>query len=78
MQKSSRIIASEIEKEKPDLILGSSFEYAKFPQIPFVGLTFPIRHVKMLWHRPLAGIEGSLNFMDSVLNALETKKKTTE
>lgn len=66
-----RRIKSEIAKEKPDLIIGSSFEYAGFPQIPFVSLTFPVRHQKMLWHRPLAGVEGSLYFLDSVINALE-------
>lgn len=68
-------IASEIEAAEPNLIIGSSFEYARFPRIPFFGLTFPIRHIKMLWHRPVAGVEGSLYFMDSVLNTLETNKK---
>ncbi|MBN2735049.1 MAG: oxalate:formate antiporter [Methanomicrobiaceae archaeon] len=66
-----RPVASAIEDSQPDIIIGSSFEHAKFPHIPFLGLTFPIRHIKMLYHRPLAGIEGSLYFMDSVLNTLK-------
>ncbi|WFN37115.1 nitrogenase component 1 [Methanomicrobium antiquum] len=69
-----REIVKKIDAEKPDIILGSSFEYAKFPKKPFFGLTFPIRHQKMLWHRPLCGVEGSLYFMDSVLNSLESKR----
>ncbi|MBP2134569.1 nitrogenase molybdenum-iron protein alpha/beta subunit [Methanomicrobium sp. W14] len=72
---SIRPVSSRIKEEKPDLLIGSSYEYARFPEIPFMGLTFPIRHIKMLFHRPLAGIEGSLYFLDSAINALESKKR---
>ena len=67
-----RPIKSAIERENPDIIIGSSFEYAKFPKVPFVGLTFPIRHIKMLSHRPVSGPEGSLYFMESVINSLKS------
>ncbi|MBQ3719019.1 MAG: oxalate:formate antiporter [Methanomicrobium sp.] len=65
-------ILSETES---DLIIGSSFEHAAFPDSAFAGLTFPIRHRKMLYDRPVAGIQGSLYLMDEVLEALENVAK---
>lgn len=61
-------------ENEPDLILGSSFEHAVAPDVPYVGITFPQRGRVRLRARTLAGIEGSLSLMDDVLNAcLETK-----
>lgn len=65
-----RTIKSIISEESPDLLLGSSFENAAAPRIPFVGLTFPQRSRFTLHNKPIAGIEGSLAFMEDVLNAL--------
>jgi len=64
-------ILSETEH---DLIIGSSFEHAAFPDSAFAGLTFPIRH-RMLYDRPVAGIQGSLYLMDEILEALENGAK---
>ena len=60
-----------------DLIIGSSFEHAAFPDSAFVAMTFPIRHRKMIYDRPLAGIQGALYLMDEVLEALENGAKNS-
>ncbi len=65
-----RMIRDVLSGEDPDLILGSSFEYATKPEIPFIGLTFPQRSRIMLHNKPLAGTEGSLAFIEDVLNGL--------
>ncbi|MBN1431698.1 MAG: oxalate:formate antiporter [Methanomicrobiaceae archaeon] len=65
-----RKIKDIIACEEPDLVLGSSFEYAINPKIPFICLTFPQRSRVMLHSKPLAGTEGSLAFIEDVLNAL--------
>ena len=65
-----RLIREMISGEKPDLILGSSFENAVSPETPFVGMTFPQRSRIMLHNKPLAGTEGSLAFIEDVLNSL--------
>ncbi|WP_298669161.1 nitrogenase component 1 [uncultured Methanofollis sp.] len=59
---------------KPDLILGSSFEHAVAPDVPYVGITFPQRGRVRLKSRALVGIEGSLALMDDVLNACLEKR----
>ncbi|MBP2145749.1 nitrogenase molybdenum-iron protein alpha/beta subunit [Methanofollis sp. W23] len=53
----------------PDLILGSSYEHAAAPHVPYVGLTFPQRGQARLHARPIVGVEGTLALMESVLNA---------
>lgn len=65
-----RKIREKISGEKPDLIVGSSFEHAISPTTPFIGMTFPQRSRVMLHNKPLAGIEGSLAFIEDVLNSL--------
>ena len=62
-------------KKDFDLIIGSSFEHAAFPDSAFVGLTFPIRHRKMLYDRPVAGIQGALYLMDEISETLENGAK---
>jgi len=64
-----------LEHERPDLVLGSSFEQAIFPTAAFVGVTPPLRGAMRLHARPLAGIEGALALMESVLNACMDHKK---
>jgi nitrogenase molybdenum-iron protein alpha/beta subunit len=54
---------------RPDLVIGSSFEHPVNPDAAFVGLTPPLRGKVRLTSPPLAGTEGTLYFMEGVLNA---------
>lgn len=54
----------------PDLVLGSSFERAVSPGRAFAGITPPLRGEIRLAPRPLAGISGTLSFVEQVLNTL--------
>ena len=58
-----------IERDIPELIIGSSFERDLSKTSAFVPLTHPVRGTVRLAARPVVGIEGSLNFMENVLNA---------
>jgi nitrogenase molybdenum-iron protein alpha/beta subunit len=62
-------IRALLDREQPDLILGSSYERMVHPQSAFVGITLPLRGRIQLRSRPLAGIEGTLDLMEQVLNA---------
>jgi nitrogenase molybdenum-iron protein alpha/beta subunit len=62
-------IRAVLDREQPDLILGSSYERMVHPQSAFVGITLPLRGRIQLRARPLAGIEGTLDLMEQVLNA---------
>ncbi len=64
-----------LEREEPDLVLGSSFEQTAHPSAPCVGVTPPLRGSVRLHARPLAGIEGALALMESVLNACIDHRK---
>ncbi|MDH7509644.1 MAG: nitrogenase component 1 [Methanolinea sp.] len=70
-------IVEILSREKPDLVLGSSFEKYACPGAAFVGVTPPLRGTIRLHSRPLAGIEGALALFESVLNACmdQAKKK---
>jgi nitrogenase molybdenum-iron protein alpha/beta subunit len=63
-----------IEAEKPDLLIGSSFERYARPAAAFVGMNPPLRGSVRLSPAPLAGINGALAFMEQVLNASMDKK----
>jgi len=63
-----------IEKHKPDLVIGSSFERSVCGDAAFVGLTPPLRGKVRLASRPIAGIEGTLGFIEDVLNACMDRK----
>ena len=52
----------------PDLIVGSSFERSVDPKVAFVGLTPPVRGTIKLASHAIAGISGSLSFVEDVLN----------
>jgi nitrogenase molybdenum-iron protein alpha/beta subunit len=54
---------------RPDLVIGSSFERPVKPDAAFVGLTPPLRGKVRLTSPPIAGTEGTLYFMEGVLNA---------
>ncbi len=64
-----------LSKEKPDLVVGSSFERSASPGAAFAGLTPPLRGRVLLRSRSLAGIEGTLSFMEEVLNACMDRKR---
>lgn len=61
--------------ERPDLVVGSSFERSAWPEAAFVGLTPPLRGRVLLRSRCLAGIEGTLSLMEEVLNACMDRKR---
>ena len=58
-----------IDANNPDLVLGSSFERSVSGRRAFYGITPPLRGVIRLAPVPLAGINGTLSFMEQVLNA---------
>jgi nitrogenase molybdenum-iron protein alpha/beta subunit len=59
-----------IELHNPDLVLGSSFERSvSGGSRAFYGITPPLRGVVRLAPVPLAGVNGTLFFMEQVLNA---------
>lgn len=59
-----------LDRDRPDLILGSSFERSISPGTIYVPFTFPIRGMVRLRARPLVGIQGTLGLIEDVLNAL--------
>jgi len=70
-------IAGTLLRDRPDLIVGSSFERSACPDAAFVGITPPLRGRVLLRSRALAGIEGSLAFMEEVLNACMDRRRRT-
>lgn len=69
-------IKERIEKDNPDLVLGSSYEQSVCGDAAFVPLTPPIRGRILLHARPLIGPEGALLFIEEILNAcLDHSKK---
>jgi len=64
-----------IRHHDPDLVLGSSFEQSVDTTRAFIGLTPPLRGTVKLAPHSLAGITGTLSFMEDVLNACMDRKK---
>jgi nitrogenase molybdenum-iron protein alpha/beta subunit len=58
-----------IEQHNPDLVLGSSFERSVSGNRAFYGITPPLRGIVRLAPVPLAGVNGTLFFIEQVLNA---------
>jgi len=58
-----------VRHHNPDLIIGSSFERSVDPSPAFVALTPPLRGTVKLAHHPVAGVGGTLTFVEHVLNA---------
>jgi nitrogenase molybdenum-iron protein alpha/beta subunit len=67
-------IGELIDNHRPDLLIGSSYEQVVAPNLPFVGITQPMRTTVMLHNRPLIGTEGALWFMETVLNECRRKR----
>lgn len=63
-----------IESHDPDLVLGSSFERSVSGSRGFVGLIPPLRGTVHLAPAPLAGINGTLSFIEDVLNTCMDRK----
>jgi nitrogenase molybdenum-iron protein alpha/beta subunit len=68
-------VQAMIETHEPDLVIGSSFERPVSPAAAFVGLTPPLRGQVRLTSRPVAGIAGTLIFMEDVLNACMDRRR---
>ena len=68
-------ISEFLSRERPDLVVGSSFERSACPDAAFVGITPPLRGRVLLRSRALAGIEGTLAFMEDVLNACMDRRR---
>lgn len=62
-----------IGQYNPDLVLGSSFERSLCANRAFAGITPPLRGMVKLAPIPVAGINGTLFFMEQVLNACMDK-----
>jgi len=52
-----------LSRDRPELVLGSSFEEYACPGAAFVGVTPPIRGMFRLHSRPLSGIEGAFRII---------------
>jgi nitrogenase molybdenum-iron protein alpha/beta subunit len=63
-----------IDLHHPDLIVGSSFERSVSGHAAFVGIIPPLRGSVRLFPAPLAGINGTLSFIEQVLNASMDRK----
>jgi nitrogenase molybdenum-iron protein alpha/beta subunit len=62
-------ITDFLAAQEPDLVVGSSFERSACPGAAFAPLTPPLRGRFLLRSRAIAGIEGTLSFMEDALNA---------
>jgi nitrogenase molybdenum-iron protein alpha/beta subunit len=70
-----REIAETINREHPDLVLGSSYEQSICGEAAFIPFTFPLRGRIALRTRTLVGPEGVLSLMEDVLNACMDRDK---
>jgi nitrogenase molybdenum-iron protein alpha/beta subunit len=70
-------VRTHIQQSAPDLVIGSSFERSVSNGRAFVGLIPPLREKVRLSHQPVAGIGGTLHFIESVLNACRDHKPGT-
>ena len=64
-----------IRDQNPDLVIGSSFERSVDTGRAFVGLTPPLRGIVRLAPHAVAGVTGTLSFVEDVLNACIDRKK---
>jgi nitrogenase molybdenum-iron protein alpha/beta subunit len=68
-------VTSLIRQFNPDLVIGSSFERSVESRAAFVGLTPPLRGMVKLAPHSVAGITGTLSFVENVLNACIDREK---
>jgi nitrogenase molybdenum-iron protein alpha/beta subunit len=68
-------VTSLIRQFNPDLVIGSSFERSVESRAAFVGLTPPLRGMVKLAPHSVAGITGTLFFVENVLNACMDREK---
>lgn len=67
-------VSELLQVHAPDLVIGSSFERALCRDTAFVGIIPPLRGEVHLSPVPLAGINGTLSFVERVLNACMDRK----
>ena len=70
-------VSDLIRTHSPDLVIGSSFERAICRDAAFVGIIPPLRVRCVSRPAPLAGINGTLSFIEHVLNACMDRKPLT-
>lgn len=70
-----RTVKESLDREKPDLILGSSYERSLAGAAAFIPITPPSRGRVHLRSRALIGPEGALALFEELLNALMDRKK---
>jgi nitrogenase molybdenum-iron protein alpha/beta subunit len=68
-------VTSLIRQFNPDLVIGSSFERSVESRAAFVSLTPPLRGMVKLAPHSVAGITGTLSFVENVLNACMDREK---
>jgi len=59
----------------PDLVVGSAFEQPVCPDAAFVGIIPPLQDRVRLTYPPLAGTEGTLRFVEEILNTCMDRVK---
>lgn len=69
-----RDVQALIRQHDPDLVIGASFEKSIRGRAAFAGLTPPLRDRVRLVSPPVAGITGTLCFLEDVLNACLDRK----
>ena len=68
-------VTEKIHATSPDLVIGSSFEYAACPGCAFYGIIPPLNGQVRLTRPPVAGTEGTLRFMEEILNTCMNRQK---
>ena len=71
------LVGELIRHYDPKLIIGSSFERSVATNRAFVGLTPPLRGTVQLAPHTVAGVTGTLSFVENVLNACMDQKNRT-
>ncbi|WP_292369747.1 nitrogenase component 1 [Methanoregula sp. UBA64] len=69
------VVAERIREAAPDLVIGSAFEQPVCPGAAFVGLIPPLQDRVRLTYPPLAGTEGTLRFVEEILNTCMDRVK---
>jgi len=69
------LAAERLQETAPDLVVGSAFEQPVCPDAAFVGIIPPLQDRVRLTYPPLAGTEGTLRFVEEILNTCMDRVK---
>ena len=69
------LVAERLRETAPDLVIGSAFEQPVCPDAAFVGIIPPLQDRVRLTYPPLAGTEGTLRFVEEILNTCMDRVK---